>query len=261
MATINAWVDRWVTAAPADPRAQSWAASVYESNGNLDAALSALLRAESLEPARIARLRARRIVLLAKLERHAEAFALLDSLWGRVEAFPRFFQDQLALAAWGTGLLLEHRDIVRADSAYALLVDRLLRDQVGDEADAVAAAALTGTLPRPSRRWWALVAGELPRTLLLTALDTLLRNVARVPTAGPLARALPLLLNGTARTTGAEERAHLAGLAIEAALVLAGREREDLAYDLASFAVGIDPPLLDRVASAPWYTSRVREPD
>ena len=259
-ATARAWVDRWVTAAPADPRAQLWASSVYELDGDFDAALSALLSAESLEDTRSVTLGARRMVLLGKLNRHAEAFALLDSLWGRDEAIPRFWQDIFAVFAWGTGLLLEHGDLVRADSAYGVMVERLLRRRVGDDADAVAAAALTGALPRPSRRWWAFAAAELPQTLVLTALDTLLKNIDRVPAAGPLANAIPLLLDGAAQATGAEERGHLAARAIDAAFVLAGQEREDLAFELALFAVGIDPALLDRVANAPWYSGRAREP-
>ncbi len=263
----RAWVDKWLTAAPTDPRAHSLASSVYELDGDFNGALSALIRAESLGGTRPTGLGARRMVLLGKLRRHAEAFNLLDSLWrgGRIQEGPLillgFPRDGFVARSWAVGLFLEYGDLDRADSAYGLL-ESILRTRVSeDDVAAVAAAALTGALSRPSWQWWAFSAAELPQTLLLSALDTLLLNINRAPPDGRLANAIPQLLQGAAETADTTGRLPLAGHAMDAALVLANLDREDLAFELASFAVRIDPGLRTRVADAPWYKRRTREPD
>ncbi|MFQ5809895.1 MAG: hypothetical protein ACE5JM_09780, partial [Armatimonadota bacterium] len=254
------WVDQWLAAAPPDARAQSWVSHILELDGDLAAAFGALRAAESVAgPVQRGRFRPRRMVLLGKLGRRSGAAALLDSIWadGRLatrQFSPLFPRDRFVALAWAVGLWLSSGQLERADSAYALLeleIPGSLKDY-----ENLVAAALTGSLPRPSKHWWALSAAQLPAGLVLEGLDALLQNIRQLAPDGSLARNVPYLLRGASRRAGAEDRSRLAATAMDAALALADAEREAVALELAWFAVEVEPGLRDRVAGQPWYRAR-----
>ncbi len=254
------WADQWVAAAPTDARTQSWVSHILELDGDLEAAFGALRAAEAVAgPLQRDRFRPRRMVLLGKLGRYSDAGALLDSVWadGRLatrQFSPLFPRDRFVALAWAVGLSLSKGQLERADSAYGLLeleISGSLKDY-----ENLVAAAITGSLPRPGKHWWALSAAQLPAGLVLAGLDTLLQNIRQLAPGGFLARNMPYLLRGASRQAGAGDRSRLAATAIEAALALADAEREALALELAWFAVEVDPALGVRVADEPWYRAR-----
>ncbi|MFQ6046892.1 MAG: hypothetical protein ACE5PT_11140, partial [Gemmatimonadales bacterium] len=80
-AVARSWVERWLAASPAVAEAHMWAARLFELEESYDEALSELATADSLGvETELENLAARRMVLLAKSGRRAEASQLSDSL-------------------------------------------------------------------------------------------------------------------------------------------------------------------------------------
>ena len=206
LVAAHAWAEQWLAGAPGDHRALSMMAHDQELAGDWVGALATLDRAESLQPPErdpgTQRYAARRMVLLARLGRDAEAGSVLDSLWvggffGRVRRGFSFPRDGFMSLAWAAGLLLKRGDVARADTALASLGPFCGCD--GAERDQFVVDVLAGRFPNPSRRWWAYGAAALSPELLRAAVQATSRSGSRIPAAGVLERVLPELVRAADR--------------------------------------------------------------
>ncbi len=249
----RAWVDRWMVASPREAEAYRALAHIEELDGHYDAALRALAAAESLGvQTRWEAVAARRMVLLGRLGRIAEARRLADSLvaatyFDSVVPMP---SPRLEGPVWAFQLCLLGGNAAAAEALLAGLQRGVQAVFLADSLTAMLTAGgiLSGAGFRP---YFPIV---VPEAVRLAALDSALASLPRLDPASRLARTLPQLLRLDARAADAPTRSRLAAHALDAAFA-AAEARPDaipLARQLATFAVGADSSLAARAASAPW---------
>jgi len=250
----RAWVNRWLVASPGEAEAHRMLARVEELGGHVPEALRALETADSLGvETRWEAVAARRMVLLAKLGRVAEARRLADSLatatyFDSITPAPNI---KLEGPVWAFQLFLLGGDFARADALVSSL-RRGVQTMLG--ADSLLATAWAGgILSGAGFRPYFLV--FVPAALRSDALDSALAGAARSRPTGPAARALPQLLRLGAADFDPATRARLAAHAMDAAFALAAGSASTvpLARQLAAAAVQVDGSLAARLASASWY--------
>jgi hypothetical protein len=199
--TARGWVDRWLAASPADHRAHSLMSQTLELAGDWPGALGALRTADSLERAALGSRNdgygARRMVLLSRLGRFAEAAGPLDSLWragffANVRRGVPFPRDGFVALAWASGLLLREGSFSRADSALVQL--GAFCGCEGADRDRFVISVLTGGFPNPSRQWWAYEAAALSPGLQRVAAGRVRVGLDGLPVGGILSRIAPDLL-------------------------------------------------------------------
>jgi len=247
------WVGRWLVASPGDAEAHRELARIEELDGHIPAALRSLATAESLGvETRWEAVAARRMVLLAKMGRVAEARRLADSLasatyFDSVAPIPSL---KLEGPVWAFQLFLLGGDFVRAEAVLSGQ-SRGLATALGADS-AVAFAFAGGILAGAGFRPYYLTV--VPVALRLEALDSALAGVGRAPPTNLAARALPQMLRLTAPGADPPARARLAARALDAAFGLAARDPAaiPLARQLAAVAVQADGALAARAAAAPW---------
>jgi TolB-like protein/tetratricopeptide (TPR) repeat protein len=250
----RAWVNRWLVASPSEAEAHRMLARVEELDGHIPEALRALEAADSLGvQTRWEAVAARRMVLLAKLGRVAEARRQADALatatyFDSITPMPSL---KLEGPVWAFQLFLLGGDFARADALVSSL-RRGVQTMLGTDsllATAWAGGILSGAGFRP---YFLIV---VPVALRLEALDSALANVGRAPPSNLAVRALPQMLRLTAPTADPPARARLAARTLDAAFALAagGPSAIPLARQLAAAAVQVDGSLAARLASAPWY--------
>lgn len=251
------WVEQWLATAPADARAWAIASSIYELQGEFELALEALRAAERLWEGQPPRdLAVRRLVLLGKLARDADAMALLDSIGvatglEQVDIEGWFPRNEFVAKGWAVGLLLKAGRPEKADSVFEGF--EMLPE--GGEFDGIAVRALTATLPPASSAWWSWGGDSLPGALLRPALDSLLAGATRLARDGRLAAALPRFVAGVLERRDADHP-HVAANAARAAIALAQAGRVEQAQALARAARDADSAVADMLREQPWY----REP-
>ena len=249
----RAWVTRWTVASPRESEAYRTLARVEELDGHHEAALAALATAESLGiQTRWEAPSARRMVLLGRLGRVADARRLADSLsaasyFDSVVPMP---SPRLEGPLWAFQLSLVGG---HPDGADALLRSLAHRIASVFSADTLTAAVFAGMIlsGTGSHPYFPLV---VPEVLRLEALDSALASLPGRDPSGRLARALPQLLRLNAQAADAPTRARLAARALDAAFaVVAGRpDAAPLARHPSAFAVATDSGLAARAAAAPW---------
>jgi len=250
----RAWVDRWLVASPGDAEAHRTLARIEELDGHIPAALRSLATAESLGvETRWESVAARRMVLLARLGRVAEARRLADSLatatyFDSVAPIPTL---KLEGPVWAFQLFLLGGEFARAEG----LLSGLRRGMATvSGVDTVTASAFAGViLSGAGFRPYFLI--FVPVALRLEALDSALASIGRAPPSNLAVRALPQMLRLAAPTADPPARARLVARALDAAFALAAGDPAaiPLARKLAAAAVQVDGSLAARLASAPWY--------
>lgn len=249
----RAWVGRWLVGSPGDAEAHRTLAHIEELDGHYADALRALATAESLGvETRWEAVAARRMVLLGRLERMAEARRLADSLvtaayFDSVTPMPSL---QIEGPVWAFQLFLLGGEAARAEALLAGLRRGVMNFFSADSV--VSGIFAGGILSGAGFRPYFLVV--VPEALRLAALDSALAGLPRMDPATLLPRTVPQLLRLDAQSADAPTRARLAAHALEAAFGLAAARPDavPLARQLAAFAVGADSSLAARAAAAPW---------
>jgi TolB-like protein len=250
----RAWIGRWLVASPGESEAYRSLARIEELDGHYDAALRALATAESLGvETRWEAVAARRMVLLGKLGRVAEARRLGDSLvtatyFDSVVPMP---SPRLEGPVWAFQLCLLRGNAAGAEALLAALRRAVASVFSADSLTATvfAGGILSGAGFGPS------FPILVPEALRLAALDSAFAILPRTAPSGLFPRAVPQLLRLSAQAADAPTRARLASRALDAAFALAAGDPSGipLARQLAAAAVQADGSLAARAASAPWY--------
>ncbi|MCH7875558.1 MAG: tetratricopeptide repeat protein [Gemmatimonadetes bacterium] len=229
------WVGRWVAAAPTEALAHFMASVVYDLDGQLDAALAELHKADSLglEFELVGNVPGQRMVLLSKQRRFAEARAIADSLLGDGSFNLSLFASPYV--GWGFHLYLLTGAADRADAIVARL--QTILGMVGLPPDEAAATAVCLVVCPPTRP---AVFANIPDTLRLEALDSLFAQLEDVPEDGPIANNLFRLVGEAFSPASSAFRSRLAASARQAASRLTESGRTDFAVALASAAVNLD---------------------
>ena len=249
----RAWVGRWMAASPRESEAYRTLARIEELDGHYEAALRALATADSLGvQTRWEAVAARRMVLLGRLGRIAEARRLADSLvaaayFDSVVPMPT---PGLEGTVWAFQLCLLGHNTAGADALLAGLRHGIATVFSADSL--MAAAFAGGILSGAGFRPYFLI--EVPGALRLEALDSALAGLPRMPPGSLLARTMPQLLRLSAQSADPPSRARLAAHALDAAFALAAAQPDavPLARQLAEWAVQTDSALAPRAAAAPW---------
>jgi TolB-like protein len=245
------WSQRWLAAGPNEADAHLWASRAHALAGDYALALRELETADSLGvETGLENVPARRMALLARLERYADGTRVADSLWNagalnvsNVTAY------QIEGVGWAFLLFaLEHR----YDRAAALLEGlavvlapaAMANPQL--PADALAAALLGGHAPTYFLA---------PALIRVRVVDRMLDDVHGLP-AGPLARLLPFQVSILLNDTAIADRPALAARVVATANRIASTH-PDLAYQLAMVARE-DSTMRRTVDSLPWYAPRRR---
>ena len=249
----RAWVNRWLVASPGEAEAYRTLARVEELDGRFPEALRALAAADSLGiETRWEAVPARRMVLLAKLGRLAEARLVADSLLraGYFDSITPLPTLKLEGPVWAFQLCLLAGDATCAEVLLAALRRGTIEGLAADSGMAMVFAG--GILSGAGFRPYFVI--EVPAALRLVALDSALAHLPRAAPTGLLARAMPQLLRLSAQAADPAIRAHLAAHALDAAFSMAGATPDAIpvARQLAAFAVGADSSLAARAAAAPW---------
>ena len=152
-AAATTWVQRWLSAGPGEAEAHRAAARVDELNGDFETALRELRVVDSVGAEGEAEaVPARRMVLLGKLGRFAEATAIADSLWAARYFGGALFLEVPAMTeayAWATNLFAAAGDFARARAALAAFSARLSLRLEASDAEATAVATLAGVRQQP----------------------------------------------------------------------------------------------------------------
>ena len=147
------WAQRWLAAGPGEAEAHRAAARADELGGDLEGALRELRIVDSLgAEAEAEAVPARRMILLGKLGRYAEATAIADSLWGARYFGGALFLEVPAMTeayAWATNLFAASGDFARARAALAAFSARLSLRLEASAAEATAVAVLAGVGREP----------------------------------------------------------------------------------------------------------------
>jgi TolB-like protein len=249
----RAWVNRWLVATPGEAEAYRALARIEELDGLIPEALRALATADSLGiETRWEAVPARRMVLLAKLGRLAEARLLADSLLraGYFNSLTPLPTLKLEGPVWAFQLFLLAGDVAGAEFLLTGLRRGTIEGLTADSGLALIFAG--GILSGAGFRPYFLI--EVPPALRLQALDSALAHLPRTTPSSLLARALPQLLRLSAQAADPAVRADLAARALDAAFGIAGATPDGIpvARQLAAFAVGADSGLAARAAAAPW---------
>jgi TolB-like protein len=251
----RAWVNRWLVASPADAEAHRTLARIEELDGHIPEALRQLATADSLGlETEWEAVPARRMVLLARLGRLAEARRLADSLLraGYFDSVTPMPSLKLEGPVWAFQLCLLGGDVAGAE---ALLNGQRRGVVTILGADSVMAMVFAGgILSGAGFRPYILI--EVPAALRLEALDSALAGLPRAAPSSLLARVMPQLLRLSAQSADPSARSRLAVHALDAAFSLAGATPDavPLARQLAAFAVATDSSLAARAATGPWNT-------
>jgi TolB-like protein len=249
----RAWVDRWLVASPGEGEAYRTLARIEELDGHIPEALRALAAADSLgiETSWEA-VPARRMVLLAKLGRLAEARRVADSLRraGYFDSLTPFPSLKLEGPVWAFQLWLLNADYEGAEALLASLRRGVVEGLGADSALGMLFAG--GILSGAGFRPYYII--EVPATLRLDALDSALVHLTRVAPTSLLARVMPQLLRLSAQSADTTVRARLAAHSLDAAFAVAAATPDaiPLARQLMAFAVWADSSLAARAAAAPW---------
>jgi tetratricopeptide (TPR) repeat protein len=128
-AVARVWVQRWLAVSPGEAEAHRAASRVHELDGDAAVALRELETADSLGvEAEVEAVAARRMILLAKLGRTADARGIADSLW-QAGYFGRDFVLQVPVLteayAWATNLYAAFGDFAKARAALTAFSARL----------------------------------------------------------------------------------------------------------------------------------------
>jgi tetratricopeptide (TPR) repeat protein len=154
-AAARGWVQRWLAASPGEAEAHRAASRVYELDGIAASALRELETADSLGvEAEVEAVAARRMILLGKLGRMAEAKSIADSLWQA-----RYFGADFVLSvpvlteayAWATNLYAAFGNFARARAALTAFGARLALRVDPAQARATTIAVLSGAASGPLR--------------------------------------------------------------------------------------------------------------
>ncbi len=180
----RAWVRRWLAAGPGEAEAHRAAERVDELNDDFQGALRELAVADSLgAQAEAEAIPARRMILLGKLGRLTQAAAIADSLWRAGYFGGPLFLEVPAMTeayAWATSLFAATGDFAKARSALAAFSGRLALRLEPAEAEARAAAALSGS----GHETVSVV--SLPDSLRAAVRDKVRAELARTPGDGLL---------------------------------------------------------------------------
>ncbi len=233
------WVERWLNADPSDAEAHFWASRIAERQGDLPLALREVITAESLGVgSQMEHPAARRMEMLARLRRFAEAGTIAESL--EASGFLR--------SAWVTANPV-------GDDAEAWAFGSLLASRRWSAASRVLGRGSALRPPAQCRRasdtMWKL--GHPERRIEVS--DTVLRYALELFAESPLGRCLPALLVPGARDSAAEFG--LARPMLAAAESLATRDEGDVAFRLASIALARDSSLAPVLGAPPWYLERL----
>jgi TolB-like protein len=206
----TAWANRWVAVGPTEGEAHRALAKVSELAGDCARALAELDQAESLGvELGYQDISLRRLVLLGKLGRYADAARHADSLWttGRFDRVLIVPGDAVEGFAWAFNLFLLAGDHGRADSALARFAAGLAR--LGMMPDTTFAAAMATRLlsGTPLPPLWQI---ELPAAFRMDVVDSIHAHRATLAADSRIARLFPTL-------------AGLAGAAAQADSVLRAR--------------------------------------
>lgn len=254
-AAARAWVQRWLAVAPGEAAAWQHAARVEELSGDDAAALAALARAESLgveqgiEPAPV-----RRMVLLSRAGRLAEAFRLNDSLWAASywDSTNVLLSNRTEGLQWAFALNLMGAQVDRNAGMLRRMTDQL--------------ASLLGPGALAEYRAFEVLAGN-PYTWLdhplrsadvRRLMDSVLAHPLRLARAAQLGRWMPLLLNRYAGLLEDSARPWVPRM-VDAAFLLADSGLPELAWQLASNAIVLDTLASPRLYAAEWYRARAIE--
>ncbi len=244
------WAQRWITAGPLEADAHLWASRAYALGSDYTAALRELDTADSLGvETGLENVPARRMSLLARLERYADGSRIADSLWNaRALDFGVLTAYQIEGVGWAFMLFALER---RYDRAASLL-----------EGLAVTLAPAAATNPQLSADALAtlLLGGHVatyflaPGQVRLRVLDRMLEDARGLP-GGPLPRMLPFQASILLADSAIPDRPAFAGRVAATAARIASTH-PDLAYQLAMVAAREDSTARRTVDSLPWYATR-----
>ena len=246
------WVQRWLTAGAGQAEPHLWASRVYAQAGEWAAALRELEAADSIGvETGIENVPARRMSLLARLNRYTEGRAIADSLLD-ANAFEAARLNAYAFegAGWAFTLFVLDRQYDRADTLLGKLAAALAPAAVMNPelpASALAQLVLTGAV----RQFF-----TIPGAVRLTVLDRLLTDARALPATSVLRRQLPFHGSVLARDTSIS-RGELSARLARAARNLAASD-EDLAYALAVTAA-LDTATKRSLDTEPWFARRGAE--
>jgi TolB-like protein len=242
------WAQRWVAVAPGEATGRQLYSELLGIDGMYPEALRELTVAESLgvqlpnwAP------RARRLLLLAKAGRLAEADRIADSLTATgFFADPNIVQGNMDAMAWAFLLALRSG---RAAQAGTLLdqLSNLFRLATG-RAQPMSAFVLLQGNNNPEGE------PKIPRQLRAEVLDSLLRHVTAVAADERVGPWMAFQLAGLARLAGQTEAR--APELLRAAESLAAAGRTALAFQLALNAIEADSAtIMPRAEALAWYRS------
>ena len=228
LSIAKTWVERWLVAGPSVSDAHIWASRVYELDGSFERALSELAIADSLGvETELENLTGRRMVLLAKSRRLAEALHLADSL-DNAGVFATFDLGLYEYAASAVSLYMLNGDYDEANS----LIERMRNAAVELGIPINIAQEVTVS---------SLCALATPVPLRVDVVNAVLDNITAFPAAKSMEMCAGELIEGAFAVANDEIRAQLASKALHAADSLAvNPDRRDFAFELAIAAVQAD---------------------
>lgn len=245
------WAERWIAAGPHEADAHLWASRVHAQAGDYALALRALETADSLGvETGLENVPARRMSLLARMERYADGTRVADSLWnaGALD-ITRLTAYQIEGLGWAWLLFVLDRNYGRATALLERVAGPLAPAATANPqltAEALAVVLLSGN---------AQAYFLAPAAIRVRVLDRMLEDAPGLP-AGPITRLLPFLATLRIEDTSVANRSALTARVAAAAARLE-TAHPDLAYQLAVVARD-DSSARRTVDTLAWFAARRR---
>jgi len=237
------WARRWRQEAPDEADAHLWLSRVFDMQGQTDSALVALLRADSLGvQTGVENVAVRRIALLRRLGRTAQARVIADSLWAAGDFTPFSQRTRLDAVVEVLRIQLGEARYDRADTLFVGFVNQLAAQVPRDVAEIAALGIVSGGNE-------ATQFGSAPTG---SVVEAILAAMRRSPPTGRPARWLPPYVGVTARGVG-PDTARMRDLILGAARDLAAAGQLTLGHHL---AVGLDSLGRTIIEREPWFRAR-----
>lgn len=244
------WARRWLAAGPAEAESHLWASRAHALAGDYLSALRELEQADSLGvESGHENVPARRMSLLARLERYADGTRIADSLWNaRALEVSVLTAYQIEGLGWAWMLFVLERRYDQATALHNALATSLAPATIANPQltpDALAFLLLSGNVD---------VYFSSPAVVRLRVAERLLEDAAPLHD-GPLARVLPFQITILLNDTAVPDRPALARRALATADRLVPAH-PDLAYRLAAAAAQEDTTVRAAAMERPWFAAR-----